>query len=313
VRKRLVLLLFGDGRFLRVLPVFAAVSALFGAWQSEVDGSAGSAAGESETLIISRWILLALGCLAVMAGVLWLIDRGLHRRSNRLYPQPSVPAEAASDEDDSAADDKPAAAVSDEVRLVVVEPLSVFYGQEGSLEQLKSVVRECDASVRDDTIENGYAALLSGAMDTAGFWELCGLAKQAPLLDPTMAARRELADGVEEFLAEMQRRRIPVAAVAVDVEAWSELARNADGLRTIWPWVLSSTEQTTDLAELLQALADQSSTALTHCLYLDTNERRLNTATRQGMKTVAFAGRCGTSADRSVENLEDLFPGSAQI
>lgn len=252
------------------------------------------ATSENSTAVLVRWIAYALFSLFVLATVLAITGVVLQRRADRLRPAPT-PASLASRVPGSVAaaatSTVPAAAPTKEtVRLVVLEAVSVLYDQPHALERhLLPFVREQGGTARADTIEDGFSSVLTGAMDTAAFWELCGVPGDPDDIDARYVATRRLRSGAASFLSEMQRRRIPVAATTNDATTWSTATRDRDRLSAIWPWLVSSAVgTTTSNVAMFEVLRRESSIAHGHCLYVDTDIDNLDAARDLGMKTALF-------------------------
>ena len=249
------------------------------------------ATAENSTAVLIRWIAYALFSLFALATVLAITGLVLQRRADRLRPAPT-PAPLASR--------VPGAGVAiagvlstprnDAVRLVVVDALSVLYQQTDVFDQyVLPFVRDQGGTARADTIADGFQSVLSGSMDTRAFWELCGLSQDSRTLDEGLVQRRLLHSGVPGFLADMQRRRIPVAATTNDASAWSYAMRDRDRLSAVWPWLVSSDVGTqTSNAAMFEVLRRESSIAHGHCLYVDTDVRALDRARELGMRTALF-------------------------
>ena len=219
----------------------------------------------------------------------------LQRRSDRLRPPPT-PASLASRVPQRtagatvAAMARPPAEESGPVRLVVIEPLAVLYAQAHVLDQiLLPFIRDQGGSARSDTIADGYRSVLAGSMETAAFWELCGVNGPAAFLDVEYVKLRQLHRGVGDFLDEMQRRRIPVAATTNDAVAWSTLARERDRLSVVWPWLVSAQvgAQTSNLG-IFEVLRRESGISHRHCLFVGADLASLDGAKGLGMKTALF-------------------------
>ena len=219
----------------------------------------------------------------------------LQRRSDRLRPPPKpaslasrVPRHTAAA---SVATTKPAPTEEfDPVRLVIIEPLSVLYAQTQVLDQeLLPFIRKQGGSARADTIADGYRSLMAGSTETAAFWELCGVHGPPEFLDVEFVKLRQLHRGVGEFLDEMQRRRIPVAATTNDAAAWSKLVRERDRLSVVWPWLVSSQVgiQASDVG-MFEVLRRESGISHRHCLYIGADLDSLDAAKDLGMKTALF-------------------------
>ena len=177
-------------------------------------------------------------------------------------------------------------------------------------EVLLPFVRHMGGQARADTIIDGYKSVLAGSMETPAFWPLCGVDGEG--LDESYAALRELRSGAKDFLAEMQRRRVPIAAVTNDAEVWSELARERDRLHAVWPWVVSAEAGAPkpDFG-VFEVLHRQSGVAYRHCLYVDTDLASLDAARDLGMKTALFdadgLGLGDTSDHPVVTGFKQLF------
>ena len=262
---------------------------------------------ENATAKLLRWIAIALFSLFMLATVLATTGIVLQRRADRLRPAPTpatlasrvpgAPPAAATTSAAAApaarrAARSAAAPSDDQVRLVVIEPLSVLYQQSRVVDaHLLPFVRDQGGAARADTIVEGHRALVAGSSDTATFWELCGVDGDPDELDDAYVEQRSLRGGAADFLAEMQRRRIPVAAITNDATVWSERARDRDRLSAIWPWLISSTVGTTTAmasGAMFEVLRRESGVAYGHCLYVDTDIANLDAAESLGMKTVLF-------------------------
>lgn len=253
-----------------------------------------TASEANSTADLLRWISWSLFFLAGLAAVLAVTGIVLQRRSDRLRPAPT-PSTLASRVPGRASLDTPTAAAEptrppETVRLVVIEPLSVLYGETRSLDHVVlPFVRDHGGDARADTVEDGFRSLLAGATDTAAFWGLCGVDGDAADLDAELVAGRRLHAGVGSFFAEMQRRRIPVAATTDDASEWSASCRERDRLRSVWPWLVSAeVGALRSNVGMFEVLRRESSIAHSHCLYVDSDLDTLDAARDLGMKTALF-------------------------
>jgi len=251
----------------------------------------------NSTADLLRWISWSLFFLAALATILAITGVVLQRRSDRLRPAPT-PASLASRVPGRASAEAVGAATAagepvrprDSVRLVVIEPLSVLYGQARVLDDVVlPFVRAQGGTARADTVEEGFRSLLAGSTDTASFWELCGVDGDPDELDGELVAGRSMHSGVRSFFAEMQRRRIPVAATTDDAAEWSSRMRERDRLSTVWPWLVSADvgARRTNVG-MFEVLRRESSIAHSHCLYVDSDLDALDAARELGMKTALF-------------------------
>lgn len=268
-------------------------------WSSRVLLVAESAA-ESSAAIVLRWVAVALFFLAALATVLAVTGIVLERRADRLRSgQPS----------DSVAVSAPAAPVSGAVRLVVLDPLTVLYQQSLNVEvYVLPFVRDQHGSARTDTVLDACKALREGSLDATELWQACGLSGTRDRLDELYISGRTMAPEAAAFLAEMQRRRIPVAAISHDVASWSGLTRDRDNLSAIWPWLVSSPDSD---RQVFGSLHSESGVAYEHCLYVGARSTTLDIAKDLGMKTALFdAGQPGPGHDSNharVTNFDELL------
>lgn len=249
---------------------------------------------ENTTSQLLRWIAISLFSLFVLATVLAITGIVLQRRADRLRPVPTpaplasrVPASRTTS---APSPQPPTPAAGESVRLVVIDPISVVYNQSRQVDEcLLPFVRQNGGTARADTIIEGYRSLLNGSTETASFWDLCGIEGNVDTIDATYLQMRRMRAGAGEFLDEMQRRRIPVAAVTDDARRWSEQTRERDRLSAIWPWLVSAEvgAKRSDLG-MFEVLRRESGVAHRYCLYVDTDIACLDAAKELGMKTALF-------------------------
>jgi len=245
---------------------------------------------EQSTAILLRWIAMALFSLFALATVLAVTGIVLQRRSHRLRPSPTPASLASRVPGAQSATTAPSmsatAAPETSVRLVVIDPLAVLYGQPRTLDEaLLPFIRKHQGDARADAIETSHHAAAAGTMETDEFWERCGVDIPGSI-DGAYLRTRQLQNGVADFLKEMQRRRIPVAAISDDVAEWSHNARERDRLRAIWPWLVSADVGVTKSnPAMFEILRRESGTAYGHCLYVDSDLNALDVARDLGMKT----------------------------
>lgn len=245
---------------------------------------------ESSTAVTLRWVSYAAGALFVLATLLAITGLVLQQRSERLRrsrPEPltsRVPGEARSPSVGAGV------GADSVVRLVIVEPLSVLYQQVGGAERyLLPFVRHNGGGAPADAILEAYDEVVVGAMTTGRFWEVCGLDGDPDVIDEVFVKMRWLRDGAGGFLSELQRRRVPIAAITNDAVVWSRLARDRDRLSDVWPWLVSAELGTRkpDLG-MFEILRRETGVAHEHCLYVDTDTDALDVAKDLGMRTTHF-------------------------
>ncbi|MEM7093402.1 MAG: uroporphyrinogen-III C-methyltransferase [Actinomycetota bacterium] len=263
-----------------------------------------AAAVEESTAVLLRWIAYALASLCALAFVLAITGLWLQRRADRLRPAPTpaplrtrVPGHAVeptgggrtgsrADGRGSRRGDEP----QGPIRLVVVEPLTVLYQQSEAPEHyLLPFVRHNGGDARADDLLDAYQDLLRGRMTTDAFWAGCGVTGATEDVDRVFLEMRWLRKEAKSLLKELERRRIPVAAVTNDAREWSTTARDRDRLTAIWPWIVSgeagALKPDTGMFERLRR---ETGTAYRHCLYLDTRVESLDAARELGMRTALY-------------------------
>lgn len=248
---------------------------------------------ESTLAIILRWVAIALGALAALSGALAVTGLILERRSDRLrrstrftqtpgIPSDRMPAQARANIEARSKDSG--------VRLVVLDPLTVLY-QQGDLPEvyLLPFIRHNGGKRRADEIMDAYQLVMLGKMNSADFWTLCGVAGEPEVVDEIFTQMRWLRPGADAFLTEMQRRRIPVAAISNDANVWSQWPRDRDRLSHVWPWLVSAEVGVMKPhLGIFEMLRRETGIAYEHCLYIDTDIDSLDTAKTLGMKTTFF-------------------------
>lgn len=250
-----------------------------------------SSTTENSSAILLRWIAMALFSLFVLATVLAITGIVLQRRSNRLRPSPTPASLAtrvpgARSESGAAAPAPAAAKPESAVRLVVLDPVTVLYGQTRTFEEaLLPFVRQYHGEVPADEIAESYRDVVTGVIDTTEFWNQCGVDIES-WADGAFVTKRQFRAGAGDFLKEMQRRRIPVAAISDDAAEWSNDTRERDRLRSVWPWLVSS-EVGVDKSNpaMFEILRRESGIAYGHCLYVDSDLAALDVAKELGIKT----------------------------
>ena len=258
---------------------------------------------EQSTAVLLRWIAYALASLFVLSLLLAITGLWLQRRAERLRPQATpaqlrtrIPGASTATEPTRASasrgSGRAATRPRDEgpVRLVVVEPLSVLFQQSEPPENyLLPFVRHNGGETRADLILESYEDLLRGRIETDDFWPVTGVEGAAAETDRVFMEMRWLRKEAPAFLKELERRRIPIAAVSNDASAWSQTVRERERMTAVWPWLVSgdvgATKPDTGMFELLRR---ETGTAYAHCLYIDTRVEHLDAARDLGMRTALY-------------------------
>jgi len=276
---------------------------------------------DQPTARLLRWIAYALGFLFVLSVVLRLVRSRLERRADRLRKHaPSLALSARPGGGPSGGPSggplNPAAASSEpqgEIRLVVVEPLTVLYQQSDAPEKyLVPFVRHNGGDATDRVIAEALDQVRSGHIGTAELWRSTGVAGDPAEIDRVFVTMRWLRDDAVTLLENLVRRRLPIAAVSNDSAAWSAATRERDQLHTVWPWLVSSDlESAPPNADLFETLQRQSGVDLANCVYVGTDVTMLDIAAGLGMHTVYFRpeqdeAAVGASAHESHRSISDL-------
>lgn len=279
-------------------------------------GSPMSVAAESidehPTAVLIRWIAYALASLFALSVVLAVTGWWLQRRADRLRP-PTTPAGLTMKipGQQRAAPPKPdVVAVArkdpapDPVRLVIIEPLAVLYKQQATPQTyLLEFVRHNGGTATADVILDRMDQLLVGRARTADLWTAAGVDGAATDIDDIFVTMRGLRPEVGAFISDMERRRIPLAAISNDAEVWSERVRDRDRLSAVWPWLASgSVGATKHDAGIFELLHRQTGIAFEHCLFIDTDLAALTTARELGIRTAVF------DPDRTIDETSIAHP-----
>lgn len=264
---------------------------------------------EQSTAVLLRWIAYAVGSLFVLSLLLAITGLWLERRADRLRPQVTpaqlrtrIPEASTVSDTSRPGAGRPSTAragagrsgarsrAEGPVRLVVIEPLSVLFQQSESPETyLLPFVRHNGGDARADVILDAYEELLRGRITTEEFWPVTGVQGPVTETDRVFMEMRWLRKEAPSFLKELERRRIPVAAISNDASTWSRTVRERERMTAIWPWLASgdvgATKPDPGMFELLRR---ETGTAYAHCLYIDTRVEHLDAARDLGMRTALY-------------------------
>lgn len=273
-----------------------------------------SATSENSFAVLLRWIGFALLSLLVLSLFLAGLGIYLEWRSERNRPEfeKPEPLSARIPQLEQAAGVVSATSPSDlgPVRLIVLNALPLLYSRISSRDAMEAFVAHNKGGVSAAELSVAWNDVIRGRSDTAEFWQRCGLEGQAAEIDELFVAMRTLSPEASAFVEELRGRRIPVAAITDDTEAWSALTRSRDGLLDMWPWICSAAigDALPSLGSL-DRLRRDTGVAYEHCLYVDNEVENLDAAASLGMRTVCVSTSRDVAMGRHavVPDLSHLF------
>ncbi|MEQ8719491.1 MAG: HAD-IA family hydrolase [Acidimicrobiales bacterium] len=176
------------------------------------------------------------------------------------------------------------------LRLVVVDALTVLHrvGDEPA-DALVPFAREQGSEVSEVDIAEAHRQATLGRIGTAQLWEACGVAGDPSVLDGQYLSRIPMTPGVRDFLSQLHRMGIPVAAVTNDVADWSRRLRDRSGLSQVHPWIVSAEVGVRKPDPgIYEALRRSTGVPFESCLMIDGRTASLDAAATLGMSTAWF-------------------------
>ncbi len=229
---------------------------------------------------------LGLGLLALLVNVVtWSVDRS--RRKNlpaiRTAEPMQVPASG------FAARPGPTAAArrggQTRLGLVVVDIGGVLYEQFLPSVDLFARVNGCTLS--QQAVAEAFTTTASGRATTAELWSMLGLEADPAALDATFISTMPPHGGARDFIEELRRRGMQVAALGNCPAAWSQAMRDRDRLDGIAPWIDSSDAGVTSPAPgLFEAMRRATGVPFEDWLFIHADLESLDTGKTLGMSTV---------------------------
>lgn len=250
---------------------------------------------ENSTAVLLRTISIALAFLAALSLALAIVGLFLQRRSEQFRPA-SMPRTLSSRIPGRATGPAPAATLppatrnDDAVHLVVIEPLSVLYHQSEPPEHyLLPFVRGNGGEARADVLLDVFDDVVRGRVEPARLWEAAGLDGDSGEIDDLFVSMRSLRKDAPSFLRQLERLRIPVAALSNDAASWSSAVRQRDRLTSVRPWLVSAELGAVKPDPgIFERLRRETGVAYGHCLYIDTRIEHLDAARELGMRTALY-------------------------
>lgn len=173
-----------------------------------------------------------------------------------------------------------------QLRQVILDPLGVLYDLPDDPASLAvATARRFGSSADYDVIIANHRDLILGRMSTADFWHECGVTEDAATVDQDHLAQFRPRTGAADFLREMSRRQMPVAALTNDAVEWSLALQERDNLSMVAPWMVSGQVGAVKPDPgLYEAMRRTLGTSYEGCLCIDSVADHLDAAVTLGMQ-----------------------------
>ncbi|MDH3755685.1 MAG: hypothetical protein OEU32_17615, partial [Acidimicrobiia bacterium] len=248
-----------------------------------------STTDEDEIAKLLRWVGYAAASLFVVAVVVNVVIALVEWRIRKNRPairtadpvRAPVPAGGAP---------APTMRPGRKLGLVVIEVTGVLYepmaGGEGAFARF---ARDHGSTLSDERLDTLLHEAFSGRISSAELWAEAGLDGDTAEVDAAFVKRVRLVPGARDFVRELRRRNMRVAALGNQVDSWAEALRERDSLGNIAPWVTSGAAGVTAPEPgLFEALRRATGVPYEDCLIIDSDLESLDTAKTLGMSTVWF-------------------------
>jgi FMN phosphatase YigB (HAD superfamily) len=171
--------------------------------------------------------------------------------------------------------------------LVVVDAYGVLY--EPLLGPLVSFVKARGSTLDGPEIAALYDEACEGRSSTAELWSDAGVSGDPAELDVAFLSGVRMRAGARDFVRELRRRGMHVAALGNTVSLWSDALRARDKLGDVEPWVASSDAGVTSPHPgLYEALRRATGVPFEDWLIIHADLESLDAAKTLGMSTVWF-------------------------
>ena len=171
--------------------------------------------------------------------------------------------------------------------LVVVDAYGVLY--EPLLGPLVTFVKARGSTLDRSEITALYNEACEGRRSTAELWSDSGVSGDPAELDVAFLSTVRVRAGASDFVRELRRRGMQVAAIANTVSPWSDALRARDQLADVEPWVASSDAGVTSPHPgLYEALRRATGVPFEDWLIIHADLESLDAAKTLGMSTVWF-------------------------
>ena len=242
---------------------------------------------ESGTAVTLRWVawaafaLLGLSVLIAIAG--YLLDRRNRSRSI----DPTISQEPLVRSTSTAAVQPPAR----RLRLVVLNPLGVLFEPPDEPSQLLvDFAAERGSEVDAETVEQIHSQAVLGRITPAELWAGLGLDDDPAELTEQYLDLYTVRSGARDFVAEMNRRELPVACLTNDIASWSSALRDRLQIEGVDTWIVSSEVGVCMPAPgIYEALRRTTAVPYENALLVDVRAEHLDAANALGMSTALLA------------------------
>ncbi len=171
--------------------------------------------------------------------------------------------------------------------LVVVDSYGVLY--EPLLGPLVTFVKARGSTLDRAQITALYQEACEGRRSTAELWSDAGVPGDPAELDVAFLSTVRMRSGARDFVRELRRRGMQVAAIGNTVSPWSNALRARDKLADVEPWVASSDAGVTSPHPgLYEALRRATGVPFEDWLIIHDDLESLDAAKTLGMSTVWF-------------------------
>lgn len=168
----------------------------------------------------------------------------------------------------------------------------MFQAADDVAELLIPFIAQCGGLTDSEAIEATYLEASLGGIEADGFWKTVGL---DPSAEDAYLSRHALVPGVDAFLRDARRNKIPVWCLSNDVGRWSrKLRRRFDIEDLLAGAVISSDVRARKPArEIYECLLAASGFRPEELLFVDDRAKNVDAAVALGIAAVQFDPKTG--------------------
>jgi len=171
--------------------------------------------------------------------------------------------------------------------VVVVDSYGVLY--EPLLGVLIRFAQARGSTLDEAAIARRYDEATEGRLTTAELWSELGVSGDPAELDLALVSQVRLRSGTRDFVRELRRRGMNVAALGNNVAVWSDALRVRDKFVDVEPWIHSSDAGVrSPQPGLFEAMRRATGVPFEDWLIIFADLEALDTAKTLGMTTVWF-------------------------
>ncbi|WP_420639025.1 hypothetical protein [Candidatus Poriferisocius sp.] len=242
---------------------------------------------ESGTAVILRWVAWAAFALVGLSVLIAVAGYLLERRARERRTDPTISEESPVRTTGPSPEQPP----SRRLRQVVLNPLGVLLepGAEPA-ELLASFAAQRGSEADEEEAQRLHHQAILGRISPAELWTGLGLDDDPAELTEQFLAQYTVRSGARDFMAEMARRRLPVACLTNDIAAWSSALRERLEIVGVDTWIVSSDVGVCMPAPgIYEALRRTTSIPYENTLLVDVSVEHLDAAQALGMSTALLA------------------------